>query len=61
MPKYEKCDHYGDCPCITCDNEGCYGCLGHENEGYAVDTDKLCEKARVYCESGRADSGTAQA
>lgn len=55
--KYKRCDHYsyeGDCPCLDCEDlargtcEGCMGC-----EGYAVDTDKLCPKAKAYCENGR--------
>lgn len=55
MPKYKECGRYEcKCPCVACE-EDCYGCVAHECEEYAVDTDKLCERARAFCESGRTD------
>nr|DAJ38255.1 MAG TPA: hypothetical protein [Caudoviricetes sp.] len=49
---FEECGHYsGECPCLTCKKE-CSACQVAPN-GYAVDTDRLCEKAKAYCESGR--------
>lgn len=58
---YKKCGHYsdnGDCPCIKCPDEiydRCEGTCINQTvaKGYAVDTSKLCDKARAYCESGR--------
>lgn len=52
MPKFDKCGHYSDrCPCLDCRINCGYWCF-NETE-CAVDTDKLCEKAKQYCESGR--------
>lgn len=52
---FEECGHYsGKCPCLTC-NEECAACQVAP-DGYAVDTDRLCKRAREYCESGRKDS-----
>lgn len=52
---FEECGHYsGECPCLTC-NEECAACQVAP-DGYAVDTDRLCKRAREYCESGRKDS-----
>jgi hypothetical protein len=49
---FEECGHYQrECPCLTCKKE-CAGCLV-ALDGYVVDTDRLCEKAKAYCESGR--------
>lgn len=49
---FEECGHYsGECPCLTC-NEECVACQVAP-DGYAVDTDRLCKRAREYCESGR--------
>lgn len=47
----KNCDSYdGNCPCLICDDTGiCLGCL--TQEGDVVDTDKLCARARLYCES----------
>lgn len=36
-------------------NEECAACQVAP-DGYAVDTDRLCKRAREYCESGRKDS-----
>ena len=56
---FKKCGHYsGNCPCLLCQKE-CYGC-SDAPEGYAVDTEKLCDAAKAYCENGReegADNG----
>ena len=52
---FEECGHYsGECPCLTCEKE-CAGCQVAP-DGYAVDTDRLCKRAREYCESGRKDA-----
>lgn len=52
MPKYKHCSHYeGCCPCLDCKIPCSYSCV-RETE-IAVDTDKLCDKAKRYCESGR--------
>ena len=52
---FKECNHYlGDCPCLTCNKE-CIGCL-IAPEGYAVDTDNLCEQARNYCENKRIET-----
>ncbi len=52
---FKECGHYsGECPCLTC-NEECAACQVAP-DGYAVDTDRLCKRAREYCESGRKDS-----
>ena len=49
---FKECGHYGgECPCLSC-NKGC-SCNETAPAGYDVDTDKLCEKAKAYCESGR--------
>lgn len=49
---FDECGHYsGKCPCLTCKKE-CSACLVVP-DGYAVDTDRLCNKAREYCERGR--------
>jgi hypothetical protein len=62
MALYKECGHYGgSCPCILCKDrcyDRCGGCIGTETEEYIVDTDKLCEAAKQYCESGRDDNGT---
>ena len=50
--KYKTCGYYnGQCPCFSC-NEPC-ACIFHRDPDYVVDTDKLCDKAKKYCESGR--------
>ena len=50
---FEECGHYsGECPCLTCKKKECSACQVAP-DGYAVDTDRLCEKAKAYCESGR--------
>lgn len=42
---FEECGHYsGECPCLTC-NEECAACQVAP-DGYAVDTDRLCKRAR---------------
>lgn len=42
---FEECGHYsGECPCLTC-NEECAACQ-IAPDGYAVDTDRLCKRAR---------------
>lgn len=49
----KNCDSFdGRCPCVHCDMVGCNcaGCLD-ELDGFDVDTDKLCARARLYCES----------
>lgn len=54
---FKDCIHYdGNCPCLLCSKAdvSCYGCL-YAPDGFAVDTEKLCDKARIYCESGRGD------
>lgn len=49
---FEECGHYsGKCPCLTC-NEECAACQVAP-DGYSVDTDRLCKRAREYCENGR--------
>lgn len=49
---FKECGHYsGEFPCLTC-NEECAACQVAP-DGYAVDTDRLCNRAREYCESGR--------
>ena len=64
MALYKECGHYeGHCPCFTCSdhyNGRCNGCLDAKSEGYAVDTDKLCLAAKLYCEKGRDDVPWAQ-
>lgn len=59
MAKYKMCPHTeGICPCLHCKDfyyQRCGGCLDTKCEEYAVDTDKLCEVAKAYCESGRDD------
>ena len=53
---FKQCNHYlGVCPCLTCNKE-CLGCLVAP-EGYAVDTNNLCEKARNYCENNETKGG----
>ena len=52
---YKECEHNGGlCPCIFC-SRAC-NCCETAPDGYAVDTDRLCKRAREYCESGRKDS-----
>lgn len=42
---FEECGHYqGKCPCLICDEE-CAACQVAP-DGYAVDTDRLCKRAR---------------
>lgn len=57
MPKYIRCGHYVNdeiCPCMECVSLSCRGCLElTEDSPFAVDTDKLCDAARRYCERGR--------
>lgn len=51
----------GNCPCIHC-VKSCFGCLNEDKpDGYAADTDSLCERAKAYCESvnGKAGDGNA--
>ena len=44
---FEECGHYsGECPCLTC-NEECAACQVAP-DGYAVDTDRLCKRARKF-------------
>lgn len=60
MPKFLHCGHYGEkCPCRECDMyTDMFDCpLSCQHHGllYAVDTERLCDKARKYCESNRYD------
>lgn len=49
---FEECNHRGGlCPCIFC-SRTC-NCCSTAPDGYAVDTDRLCKRAKEYCESGR--------
>lgn len=51
MPKFDKCGHIdGRCPCLDCWTRCGYRCT--DETEIAVDTSKLCERARKYCESG---------
>lgn len=56
---FKNCAHYsGDCPCLMCDKD--CNCDHTAPKGYTVDTDKLCDAAKTYCENGReegADNG----
>lgn len=43
-----KCySHNGNCPCIDCP-ENC--CIDNTDESDMTDTEKLCQKAKEYCE-----------
>lgn len=56
MPKYQYCSHFdGRCPCLNCKIRCGYRCL--DETEIAVDTDKLCERAKKYCESRRDEDG----
>ena len=42
-----KCYSYGSkCPCTRCDKECCI----QQSDVDGTDTEKLCEKAKEYCE-----------
>ncbi|MEG0471357.1 MAG: hypothetical protein RR588_03390 [Solibacillus sp.] len=58
MPKFLRCGHYNEtCPCLECDKYAdVFDCpISCQQLGirYAVDTEKLCDKAKKYCESNR--------
>lgn len=57
MPKYVRCGHYlvePICPCMECESIACRGCMDVPKDApYTVDTDRLCDLARRYCERGR--------
>ena len=49
---FDSCPaHDGGCPCLTCEDEHCKACIGTGPGRYGVDTDKLCARAKAYCES----------
>ena len=51
---FDSCPaHDGKCPCLTCEDEHCRACIGTGAGKYGVDTNRLCNKARDYCESWR--------
>ena len=62
---YTNCGHYAPygqgCPCVTCPDDTYSMCTRNCLEqdlpkGCAVDTEKLCPRARVYCENGRGET-----
>ena len=55
---YNYCNHTeGKCPCLTCAERDCPSCDGTGPGKYGVDTDRLCARAKAYCESGRSEFG----
>ena len=55
---YNYCNHTeGKCPCLTCAERDCPSCDGTGSGKYGVDTDRLCARAKAYCESGRSEFG----
>lgn len=55
---YNYCNHTeGKCPCLTCAERDCPSCDGTGPGKYGVDTDRLCARAKAYCESGRNEFG----
>lgn len=43
--------HDSKCPCLTCEDEHCKACIGTGPGRYGVDTEKLCARAKAYCEN----------
>lgn len=53
---YNYCNHTeGKCPYLTCAERDCPSCDGTGPGKYGVDTDRLCARAKAYCESGRSE------
>lgn len=49
---FDSCPaHDGGCPCLTCEDEHCKACIGTGPGRCGVDTDKLCARAKAYCEN----------
>lgn len=50
---FERCNSYGAaCPCVYCNKNATCGCTSSNvPDGYAVETDFLCNKAREHCEA----------